>query len=837
MGTQSSTNPMRQPAPAGGANILRLRRRVGAGLLACALAYAAVATAQPASLPLVRPAAIAFDAAGDLFIADPGGNIVREVSATGNLSVVAGTGIQGFSGDNGPAAAAALDSPAGLAVDASGNLFIADTHNQRIREVVAATGTIATIAGTGIRGYAGDGGAAINATLNRPTALAFDASGNLYLADTDNHRIRRIAPSGIISTVAGTGVEGFSGDGGPATAAAIDSPNGLALDSAGNLYIADTRNGRVREVDATTGLIASIAGTGTTGGGIGNFSGDGSAASTATLARPSGLSMDAAGNLYLADRENHRIRRIAPSGVITTVAGDGVEGFAGDSAPATAALLNTPRSVAVSPGGLVTLADSGDTRVRQLDALPAPGPDIHTIPWVSGTAAETLTLTGPATVVYGSGSVAATLSLTPAAAESITLTDTSTGSALTLGVASLNASGSASFTTGTLAAGAHLLVAVYAGDATLAPAQSSALAVSVTPLAITATPNPAAILYGQPVPLLTGTLAGVLTQDAGKVAATFTTNAGTLSPAGVYPIAATLTGSAAANYAITTAPASLTIAKAPTLSALSASAASINPGASVTLTAQVTSTTSGDPTGNVTLLDGSATLAVLPVSPAGSIAFTTSALAAGTHAITAAYSGDSNFLASTSAAASVAVGTPSDFTLTPTGSATQSVPAGSAATYNFAVTVQGTAMASPILLAVQGVPAGSTASLSPTAIVPGATSSSFTLTVQTPFAALAPQNRPGQGGTAIAAAGLLALLLPVCGFAGRAQRLRRILQIALLVAAAAISTVLLSGCGNRINVAPESNTVTIYTLTVTGTATSTTGTAIQHSATVTLGIL
>ncbi len=232
---------------------------------------------EAANISLSKPGGVAFDAAGDLFIADTNNNRVLEVDVNGVVSTVAGNGVQGFGGDGAAATDALLDSPAGVTVDSNGNIYIADTHNNRIREV--AGGTITTIAGTGDAGFSGDGAAASAAALSYPTAVAVDRNGNVYIADTDNHRIRKISGT-TISTVAGNGNQSYSGDGALATAAGLDSPNGVAVDAALNLYIGDTHNQRVRMVTYSTGIITTLAGTGVKG-----FTADGTA-TNAALALP-----------------------------------------------------------------------------------------------------------------------------------------------------------------------------------------------------------------------------------------------------------------------------------------------------------------------------------------------------------------------------------------------------------------------------------------------------------------------------------------------------------------------------------------------------------------------
>ncbi|MEE8177783.1 MAG: NHL repeat-containing protein, partial [Acidobacteriota bacterium] len=320
--------------------------------------------------PLGEVQAVAIDAAGNVFAADTGNNLVVKISPTGVLTVVAGNGIRGFSGDGGPATSASLNQPTSVTVDIAGNLFIVDKDNQRIRKVTPG-GTITTVAGNGDFGFTGDGGAATSASLNFPRGVAVDADGNLYIADTYSNRIRKITPGGTITTVAGSGsadpgAGGFSGDGGPATSALLDVPTGVAVDGTGNLYIADGSN-RVRKI-SSGGIIDTVAGTG-----IEDFSGDEGPAISATLNQAFGVAVDESGNLYIADTVNNRIRKVTPDGTINTVAGSGGTGrsagaLSGDDGPATSASLNLPSGVAVDAGGNVYIADTVNQRVRKVSS-------------------------------------------------------------------------------------------------------------------------------------------------------------------------------------------------------------------------------------------------------------------------------------------------------------------------------------------------------------------------------------------------------------------------------------------------------------------------------------
>jgi uncharacterized repeat protein (TIGR01451 family) len=307
-----------------------------------------------------QPSGVARDNAGNTYIADTGNDRVRKVTAAGAITTVAGTGAPGFAGDGGAATAARLYAPQGLALDAAGNLYIADTSNYRVRKLDGA-GNISTVAGNGsCCSTTGDGAAATGARIGQPYGLAVDSAGDLYISDINNNVIRKVNASGIITTVAGAGSYGYSGDGGPATRAKLDGPYGLAVDAAGSLYIADRYNNRVRKVDGS-GNISTVAGDGTC-----CFGGDGGPATNAELCSPTGLAVDAAGNLYIADSCNERIRRVDTGGTITTLAGNGSYGYSGDGGLATGAAFRSPDGISMDAAGNMAVTDQGDNAIRLL---------------------------------------------------------------------------------------------------------------------------------------------------------------------------------------------------------------------------------------------------------------------------------------------------------------------------------------------------------------------------------------------------------------------------------------------------------------------------------------
>jgi uncharacterized protein (TIGR03437 family) len=316
------------------------------------------------SATLFVPGGVAVDRDGNIYFTEQTLNRIRKITPDGLVSVVGGSGMLGYSGDGGPATEAALEIPTFVTTDPAGDIYFSDTINNVIRRI-GRTGIITTIAGNGRNDFSGDRGPATRASLGGPNGIDFDDAGNLYISDTGNNRIRKVAPDGTISTIAGTGAAGFLGDNGPALQARLNGPTGLRV-SGGSIYFADTQNHRVRRIDPG-GVITTVAGNGQMG-----FSGDGGQAASASLNGPHGLAFDKAGVLYIADQANYVVRRVASDGVITTFAGQGgLSGYSGDGGPAKSARLLSPNDLAFDAAGNLLISDLGNHRIRAvLNAAP-----------------------------------------------------------------------------------------------------------------------------------------------------------------------------------------------------------------------------------------------------------------------------------------------------------------------------------------------------------------------------------------------------------------------------------------------------------------------------------
>jgi len=771
------------------------------------------------SAGLFQPSDAALDAAGNIYIADTYNNRIRKVeAATGMIATIAGNGTQGYSGDGGPATSAEFCLPSGIVLDAAGNLYIADWCNNRIRKVDALTGIITTFAGGGV---GGDGGPATNAGIEAPFSPALDSSGNLYFGDLGNDRVRKVdAATGIITTVAGDGIFGYSGDGGPATSAELYFPYGVALDPAGNLYIADTYNSRVRKVAAATGIITTIA-----GNGIQGYGGDGGPAINAELWSPWAVTLDTSGNLYFADANNNRVRLVnAATGIITTYAGDGTEGFSGDGGPAVDAALSEPAGLALDAKGSLYIADPDNSRIRVVrqGTLVATTTTLIAVP-TTLTVGQTLTLTATVTAASGSGP-----------AGSVLFYD----GTVPLGTANLNSSGVATLTL-TPAAGSYSITASYGGSSSDAPSQSAPpVSVTVNGIATTTTLTASAttLTFGQTL-TLTATVAAA---SGGTPTGTVTFLNGTTSlgtaplngsgvgslvltpPVGVYSLTASYGGSSSDSASVSSPPITVTVISTATTTTLTPS---LNPapfGASVTFTAAVV-TSAGIPAGTVSFYDGPSLLATSTLA-SGAATYSTSSLSVGLHNMTAVYAGAVGYSPSTSNTLAEVISA-ADFSIS-AAPGSQSVYTGEAASYAVAVT-PGTGFDLPVALSCSQLPANTTCTFSPATVTGGSGSSA--LMVQT--TAPSPPAAAFVFSTKIrvtALAGLLLLFIP--------RRLRRrigrpmlLLIFALLAVGAAMA-----GCSAP-GLLTGGTPVGAQTITLTGAATNGSQT-LTHATTMTLNV-
>lgn len=440
------------------------------------------------------PYGVATNSAGDVFIAVPGDHVVRRVDhSTGLISRVAGNGTAGYGGDGGPATAAALNEPGGLAVDSTGNLFIADSQNHVVRAVDLSTGVITTVAGNGIAGYSGDGGPATSASLGIfiQSGLALDGSGHLLIGDSGNGVVRQVHLStGMITTVVGSGSSGYSGDGGPATSASLIRPTGVAV-AGGTLYIADGGAHVIRQVDRATGIITTVAGNGLAG-----YGGDGGPATSALLFFPAGVAVDGSGNLLIAEAGNPRVRMVElGTGVITTLAGNGDFGFDGDGGPASAAELALPSAVAVDASGNVYLTDNGRVREVVVSSDDVTSVTLSSNQPSGSTFGERVTLAAKVTAITpATGEPSGMVAFLEPSAEPL-------APAVLLGTSALNNQGVATIRIDGLPGGTPPITAVYLGDTSFKGSLSTGFVqvVNPAPTTIRLTSSDRTSRYGQAV--------------------------------------------------------------------------------------------------------------------------------------------------------------------------------------------------------------------------------------------------------------------------------------------------------------------------------------------------
>jgi sugar lactone lactonase YvrE len=670
------------------------------------------------STPLANPYGIAFDSSGNLYIADTYNDVILKVAASTQIAtIVAGSGILGSSGDNGPATAAELNEPYGVAVDKAGNLYIADTNNSLIRMVTAATGIITTIAGGG-SGTIGATGPATSAWLGNPRGLALDNANNLYIADTGHELVEKINLStGIINPIAGGGTTPICQDGSVATDCEL-LPMDVAVDSAGNVYFTDNLTAHIFKLTANSTTLTAVAGTGIYNG----MDSDGTLATQTAIGPTQGIVIDASGNIYFSNSDA-AVRKIdAKTGIISTVAGNYYRGYSGDGGAAEIASLDYPQGLALDATGNLYIADNAYSVIRKV-TFPPPAP--------------TPTFGLPGATYTGN--------------QTVSITDTTPNATI-----------------------------YYTTDGSTPTTDSS---VYSNPLTITATETVQAI--------------ATATNFAESAVATASYTISQLTPS------IDLTASANPAFAMS----------------------------AVIFTATVTST-SGSPSGTVAFLDGTTQLGTGTLS-GGTATFATSSLAAGSHSITAVYSGDTNFTGVTSAAVSETI---EDFTIAAlSGSSTSAtVSPGGTATYTLSVTPpSGTTTPAAIALSISGLPTGATATFSPASVPANSGATNITLSVAVPAqsSSLAPAHSPLNRAVAPIAFGLI--LLPLTALRRSRRMLTRTLLLVALCATSTIGLTALSGCGGSGNGGgggsePQSQT---YTLTVTATAG-----ALAHTAQLTLTV-
>ena len=759
---------------------------------------------------IYQPWGTSSDLLGNVFIGDSGHNIIRKVALDGTVTLWAGTGVAGYSGDGGPATSAQFNFPQNGSIDAQGNLYVADYYNNVIRKITAA-GIVTTVAGNNSlgAGYSGDGGPATSAQLNYPQSVMFDAAGDLLIDDTGNNVMRKIAPDGTITTIAGNGSAGYSGDGGPALSAQFNGPWDLDVDSYGNIYIPDVYNDAIRKINVRTPPTLSFANTqvGQTSAAqdvrIINFGN--SALSIGSIAVSSGFSLGGADttcsttNQVLAPGTSCVLGiEFAPtvSGNIggSVVLTDGDMNASGSQQTITLNGTNGPASQAI------TIASTGALNYADSSVI------------VDASAQTSARAAAQPTAIVGKPSPK---SVTPVINPSLVATATSglpVSLAVTSGPATLNGN-----TLNISAAGVVTVQATQPGNSVYAPATPVTKSIIVNPAPLMVTANNVSVPYGEPIPALTGTLTGVVRDDG--ITASYTTTATTGSPAGSYAITPVLSdpNNRLSNYAVSLNKGTLYIGQDVTSTTLQTSATNVMSQSSVTLTAKVTGFDAAT-AGNVNFLDGSAVLGTSAIDGTGTAVLSTSALAVGTHSLKASYAGTTDYAVSTSPAVSEIV---EDFQLSATtGSAT--VNPGGAAVFTVQFTpVNATNIVGAVNLTLTGLPTGASYTVSPAVVQAGSGATPITVTVNTTNAnarsfslpPIVPIVGPGMFWP------LLALTLPGIFLLYRKARFRTLRPTLAMLAVAILMAIGMSACSGGSSQSAQS-----YTMTLTGAS----GT-LQHS--------
>jgi trimeric autotransporter adhesin len=831
-------------------------------------------TGPATSAELSSPLGVVADFQGNLYISDSGNDVIRRVDGTTqHISTFAGTqGESGYGGDQGAATSAELTLPSGLALDSASNLYISDKGNSIIRKVATGSGIITTVAGTPQdAGFSGDGGLATNALLKNPVDQALDTAGNLYIADSFFNIIREVnASTRFIATDVGVeGSGGHSGDGGFAINALMSDPLAVVIDAAGNLYISDEVNSVIRKVTAGGGIITDLAGV----AGAGAYGGDGGAATSAHLNGSEGLAVDAAGNLYITDSGNNLVRKVSAfTGDITTIAGTTVNvpdnvGYSGDNGAATAALLHHPMYPSIDSAGNLYVTDSSNNVIRKIAGVAplsfgsvgigASSSQQDVTITNNGTTALRLTgLTLPTDFNLSGADTTctSTTSLAPAQScvlgvvfaptvigalnETLTVVDNLGSQAITLG-----GTGVAGPTTTVLTAAPNPAISGHSVTltATISPVPTGSPLGSVffcengtseptvaqfMPNARSAKPgSPPIITPEEAAPCGSGTLLGTVNVNSSGMAVL---SIGSL-PVGAHSITAVYSGNAALLASRSSAVIETVSAGATTTSTTTTLTASPNPapaGQTVTLTATISPAPTGSSLGTVSFFRGATLLGTATVNSSGVATFTIASLPDGADAITAVYSGNTAFAASTSSAVTETITAAYAVTAPVTSFAAAQ---GSSVVVNVTVPPLGGSFNNVVTMSATGLPPGATATFNPPTVTPGATGAPTALTIQLLSASTA-ASRPADQQHKIPFAPFSTAVALGCIALGYRYSTRRIIKSALIFASFFLVATFLSACNGGLASKPGTLPGN-YVITITGTSG-----ALHRSTTITLTI-